>query len=167
MSQSNDGVDLALYLDAGLVERLNGDDPTTNLHPGNVVDFCTALEGVSHFVYLAWNASLNRAVRPLELELQAEVDKYIAIATLAREQQARPSAELHPWLFERARFDTALDNDELQRYRDANRYAGKYCMELQSRYLRSPARESLDGMMGDIRRFYRLTLADKIRRIDR
>ena len=166
VSETDDGVDLALYVDEAVLDRLSEDDPVRDLHAGNVVDFCTALEGVSHFLYLTWNASINRAVRLLELELQAEVDKYISITTLAHEQCSRPSSQLHNWLFERATFDIALDDRERERYRDANHYAGKYCFELETRYLRGQPKETTDAMMGDIRHFYRLSLPEKIRRID-
>ena len=69
-------VALSLYLDPALLQRLAAADPLERLHGGNVADCLTALEGVSHFVYLVWNASHDRAVSLLELETQAEVDKY-------------------------------------------------------------------------------------------
>ncbi len=46
----------------------------------------TALEGVSHFVYLAWNAGHDKPVSLLELEMQAEVDKYVGSYWLMRRQ---------------------------------------------------------------------------------
>ena len=49
-------------------------------------DYWTALEGVSHFVYFAWNAGYDKPVSILELEMQAEIDKYIATFTLLRRQ---------------------------------------------------------------------------------
>ena len=164
--QDGDCIDLALYLDSDLVTRLAGDDPTAFLHQGNLVDFCTALEGVSHFLYLTWNAALERSITCLEMEMQAEVDKYIAIATLLNQQgRKRIPAQLHRWLFDAPIFDTALDQAELERYRDANRYAGKYCLQLENRYLRAfDAGHST--MFEDLRQFYRLGLRDKIRRIE-
>ena len=41
--------------------------------------FCLALEGVSHFLYLIWNASFDRSVTLLEMELQAEIDKFVML----------------------------------------------------------------------------------------
>jgi len=40
-------------------------------------DCCMLLEGVSHFLYLTWNAHYDRQVSLLDLELQAEVDKFV------------------------------------------------------------------------------------------
>ena len=165
IKQCTDSLDLALYLDAELAARLAADDPLDYLHNGNLVDFCTALEGVSHFLYLTWNAGLGRGVSQLELELQAEIDKYIVIANLFGQQRSLPLPEqLHRWLFEHVRFDTALTEDELERYRDANRFAGKYCLQLETRYLRLRDHRG-SSLLNELRRFYRLPFRDKIRRI--
>ncbi|HEY1492750.1 MAG TPA: hypothetical protein VGF35_08995, partial [Steroidobacteraceae bacterium] len=43
---------LSLYLDPALLRRLAAADPLERLHGGNVADCLTALEGVSHFLYL-------------------------------------------------------------------------------------------------------------------
>ena len=142
------------------------DDPHDCLHDGNLADFCTALEGVSHFLYLAWNATQGRSVSCVELEMQAEVDKYITLATMLEQQRNQPvPTELHPWLFQYVNFDSNLAETELIRYRDANHYAGKYCSRLESRYIR--ARDFRSGsLINELRRFYRLSLRDKIRRIE-
>ncbi len=81
---------VSLYLDPGLLERLRREDPMVRLHDGNVADYCKALEGVSHFLYLAWNAGHDRPVSILELEMQAEVDKYVASYWLLRRQLPGP-----------------------------------------------------------------------------
>src|SRR5947209_624906 len=60
---------LSLYLDPALLRRLEAEDPLKRLHGGNVADCLTALEGVSHFLYLVWNASHDRPVSLLELEM--------------------------------------------------------------------------------------------------
>lgn len=156
IQQSEDGLDLALYLDPALLARLA--DPDT----ADLADFCTALEGVSHFLYLTWNAEQARSVTCLEMEMQAEVDKYITVADLLNRRHGRIPARLHDWLFEQVSFDAALTATERERYQDANRYAGKYCFQLERRYLR----RRRGGMVADLRRFYRLGLRDKIRRID-
>lgn len=164
--QDGDNVDLALYVDQAIVDCLTEDDPVEQLHEDNLVAFCTALEGVSHFLYLIWNAAFDRRITQLELEMQAEVDKYVTIATLvAAQQRGRVPPRLHAWLFDNPSFDPVLSGDELVRYRDANHYAGKYCFQLENRYLRP--REGYSGeMLSDLRRFYRLTLRDKIRCIE-
>jgi len=164
--ETDDSLDLALYLDPDLIARLASDDPHQCLHDGNVSDFCTVLEGVSHFLYLTWNAAKHRSVTCLEMEMQAEVDKYITVHLLADSQaNRRIRSRLHRWLFEEARFDSALSDDELVRYRDANRYAGKFCFQLEQRYFHA-TRGNRGDWLDELRDFYRLGLRDKIRRID-
>ena len=164
--QAEEAIELALYLDPKLVARLTQDDPVSLLHQGNLVDFCTVLEGISHFLYLTWNATRERSVTCLEMEMQAEVDKYISIATLLAQQGIKQIPErLHSWLFAEPVFDQALSGAELERYRDANHYAGKYCFQLENRYLRTED-DQRAKMFDDLRHFYRLRLRDKIRRIE-
>ena len=96
VAQDGEFVDLALYVDDAVIERLRRDDPMACLHDGNIADFCTALEGVSHFVYLTWNASRERGVSLLELEMQAEVDKYVTMAFLIGEQASTGGCSTTP-----------------------------------------------------------------------
>src|ERR1700722_19758017 len=49
-----DDLEIALHIAPDIMARLDKDDPHTRLHGGNLEDFCIALEGVSHFVFLAW-----------------------------------------------------------------------------------------------------------------
>ncbi len=164
--QEEDCLNLALYLNPEILDRLGQSDPHVSLHPGNLADFCTVLEGVSHFLYLTWNATFDREVTHLELEMQAEVDKYIMVATLmGHQRQGCVPARLHHWLFADPAFDEALSAAEQTLYRHANHYAGKYCQQLANRYLfRYESRHC--SMINDLRRFYRLSLQDKIRRIE-
>ena len=82
-----------------------------SLNEENVADYWTALEGVSHFLYFAWNAGHDKTVSLLELELQAEIDKYVASYLLLKRQfPDRFPAELMRLLFERTRIDPQLAN---------------------------------------------------------
>src|ERR1700731_3103918 len=137
----SDEVVMSLYLDPALLQRLAREDPLTCLHAGNVADCWTALEGVSHFLYLAWNAGHDRPVSLLELEMQAEVDKYVASYWLMREKlPGRFPAELLSLLFEPTRIDPRLARGRESLYRDASRYAEKFCRRLE---------QSLRGARGD------------------
>ena len=158
--QDGDNVDVALYMDSEVVNRLTQDDPGSCLHDGNLADYCTAMEGVSHFLYLIWNAGYERGVSRMELEMQAEIDKYVSTAVLFGQQASgRVPSSLHRWLFENPEFDSSLDRVSMERYRDANYYASKYCARLEKRYLR---RDGQVGLFNDLRRLYRLTNRAKI-----
>ena len=162
--QDGENLDLALYLDEEVIDRLSEENPSQLLHSGNLSDYWIALEGVSHFLYLIWNANREQSVTLLELEIQAEIDKFIAtFLTLGQQRDGMVPADLHQWLFEDHTFDESLDELSLERYRSANRYAAKYCNALQHRYLRKAL---LGPLMEELRHFYRLPQAEKIRHID-
>ncbi len=156
---------LGLYVDGEIVSRLAEDDPLARLHGGNLEDFCIALEGVSHFLYLAWNATHDRPVSRLELELQAEVDKYVCAAfLLASQAGGRVPRGLAGRLFEQASLRPELTPEAAERYRRASEYAARYCAELEGRFMRGGG---AGGMLKELRRFYRLRHRDKLARIER
>lgn len=160
-------VGMSLYLDPQLLQRLSLEDPMVRLHDGNVADYWTALEGVSHFLYLAWNAGHDRPVSLLELEMQAEVDKYVASYWLMREQlPGRFPAELLRLLFERTRIDSRLARGRERLYCEASRYAEKFCRRLEQS-LRGARGDSGGEVLAELRRFYRLTNARKRAHIER
>lgn len=154
---------VALYLARELVGRLQRHDPTARLDERNLADFWTVCEGVSHFNYYAWRAAANRPVTLLEMELQAEVDKFVATAALLVRQGERLPPRLHHWLFDLPTFDEQLSADELERYRSANRYAGKYCRQLGARLAGGLDDENL---VRELRHFYRLPQPAKIEHIE-
>jgi len=158
---------VGLFIDAALLQRLAAADPLKTLNAGNLADYWTALEGVSHFIYLAWNAGHDRGVSLLELELQAEVDKYVSSWWLLREQDpARYPAELHRLLFERSRIDSQLAGQQHELYREANHYAARFCRRLQ-RQLSARAALSRNDAVAELRRFYRLSRERKMTHIQR
>jgi hypothetical protein len=162
--QDEDAVNIALYLDPGLLQRLEASDPTEWLHGENLHDFWLALEGISHFLYFTWNAGYERRVSLLEMELQGEVDKYVLAAFLFHSQrQGEVPARLHQHLFQNVVYDTRLTAAELQRYRSANDFAARFCCHLESMFLRQ---RFCDGLFNTLRRFYRLTQRHKISAIE-
>ncbi len=157
---------LALYIDAALLERLDRSDPLRALDESNIADFWTALEGVSHFSYLMWNARHARGVSQMDLELQAEVDKYIATWWLMRRQYPghRPR-ELHHLLFERSKVNPALPAATQQMYAAASGYASRFCTMLQSALLSNRPMQR-GRAIAALRRFYRMGSAGKRRYIE-
>src|SRR5260221_10335546 len=84
VAEDADGVSIGLFLDPAVLERLAEANPLEALNGGNLADYWTALEGVSHFVYLAWNAAPHRPGGLLQLPLQAEIHQYLAHFLLLR-----------------------------------------------------------------------------------
>lgn len=160
----DDGPRLSVYIDAAVLARLVQYNPLEMLDGRNLVDFCTAFEGVSHFQYLAWCLQRGRVVSLLELELQAEIDKYV-IALLLRMSQAqgRFPQDLHASLFLHIGFLAELDEESLRRYREASRCAAYFCRCLDERYWRA-RRQRPEAWLAELRRLYRCGHHEKLRR---
>jgi len=161
MCEEDDGIALSLYLDRKILERLESANPLDELRPEQLDDFCKVIEGLSHFNYVVWKASQDRTVSLLELELQAEVDKFVSTMQLAREQKDPDMLNgLFRRLFDMVKFRHDLDEEQSARYRAANDYAARFCRSLRPRLL-----QDSEGVLAELRRFYRLQLADKISHI--
>ena len=167
VAEDGDTLSMALYIDAAVLAHLAPRDPFGTLDQDNLADYLTVAEGVSHFVYVAWNAGFDKPVTLLELELQAEVDKYVLGAWLLREQGAgRFPRELHRALFERARIDAGAAGDRAGLYREASNYAGRFCRRVAAR-LACGTRVATHELLAELRRFYRWGSARKLAHIER
>ena len=122
--------------------------------------FCHAAEGVSHFLYLAHRAQAERPVSLLELEAQAEVDKYLCVLLqLWATGRRSASAELRRCLFERVSLRAGLTVAERERYRLANQLAAATARVLEARYV---VQGKLEGLLREARRLYRLGGGEKL-----
>src|SRR5450631_4013200 len=163
LAESSDGAGVALYLAPDVLRRLEAANPHHALTENNLADYCTALEGVSHFVYSTWRLHRDSPVSLLELETQAEVDKYAATVFLVADQQGGcyPS-QVHAWLFDRINFDERLEPEQYDRYRTAHRCAANFCRRLESRFV-NRGKAQVEGLVRELRKFYRLGCAAKLR----
>jgi hypothetical protein len=123
-------------------------------------DFCLLAEGVSHFVYMAHTALHGRRVSLLELEAQAEVDKF-ALCLLDRwgEGVREWAEELRSRLFDRVTYGLKLSVAERWRYEEANRLSRNFC----SRLMEHVAGRRLERLLSELRYAYRLGAEAKLR----
>jgi hypothetical protein len=120
--------------------------------------FCVALEGVSHFVYLTYcGARLSRPVSRIELELQAELDKFLLLRLLF------PMPELIGRLFDRFEIDRSVAEEDRERYHVANQRARRYARWLEHKFKTDEFHEALE----DARELYRKPLSMKLDHIAR
>jgi len=161
LAQDDDGMALSVYLDSQMLDRLDRDNPMQALKISRLNDLWTVLEGISHFNYLVWSAGRDRSVTLLELEMQAEVDKFVSTWLMAQDQdECKFANRLHGWLFDRVSFKPELSEGEHERYKTANDYAARYCHGLVQRL-----HDDCNKTLYELRDFYRLTQTNKISHI--
>jgi hypothetical protein len=161
MSEDAEGLALSLFLDGELISRLESADPLSRLRADLLDDLWKVLEGLSHFNCVVWKASQDRCVSLLELELQAEIDKFVGTTLLALGQGRTELLDhLHGWLFDEVSFHDELDAEQLARYRAANDYAARFCHALRGGLL-----DDGSTVLSELRRFFRLPMTDKISHI--
>jgi len=163
VSEADGEVALALFIDPGALANLTSHDPARRLGDHNLGDFLLAIEGVSHFIYAICCARAHRPVSQLELELQAEVDKYVT-CLLTTEPEVAVSAALRRRLFGDVSYEPDLDHDEHARYRAANDNAQRYATWLEQAFV---GPRKIPEMLAELRRFYRAGLAAKLGTIAR
>jgi hypothetical protein len=121
---------------------------------------CQIIEGVSHFVYLAARAREGRGATQLELEVQAEVDKYVVLVAALGGLDEPKSARLRRRLYDQVSFSQAEESELGERYRMANQVAARFVRRLERTYVRGGERR---GLWRELRRFYRLGQEEKLR----
>lgn len=112
-------------------------------------------EGVSHFVYVANRARQELPATCLELELQAEVDKFVLLVLEQTPYDRGEAFDVHARLYERVRFLHEAGTELGDRYRTAN--------DLAARFVRRLLTFGPETTHAVLRRFYRAGQADKIR----
>lgn len=157
-AEHEDELSVGLFVDDQVLTNLERHDPTWALHDGNLGDFLHVVEGVSHFVYLTWRAQKDEQVSALELELQAEIDKYVT-CLLSFDSERVPSRRLRHRLFVDFDFEPDLDAEERDRYRVANANASSYSRSLEERFFETGR---IPSMLAELRRFYRMSLRAKL-----
>jgi len=112
------------------------------------------IEGVSHFVFVAERARVELPTTELELELQAEIDKFVVLTADAEFALAR-APELHAVLYDDAHHLHSHSSARGHRYRLATSLAARVITRLSE----SPPVEARRFLQ----RFYRSGQAEKIR----
>lgn len=121
---------------------------------------CQIIEGVSHFVYVVERARMEREATQLELELQAEVDKWVVLAASIDGFDRTRSAALRERLYESVAFRDPATSEVGERYRVANEVAHAFVRRLERDFV---GRARYGEMHAELRRFFRHGLGEKLR----
>lgn len=122
---------------------------------------CQIIEGVSHFVYVVERVRAQREATQLELEVQAEVDKWVVLAASMRDKfDGDQSAALRARLYERVAFEHDASSELGERYRVANDTAHRFVRRLERDYV---GRARFGEMRNLLYRFFHLGQEEKLR----
>jgi hypothetical protein len=140
-------------------------------------EVCQIVEGVSHFLYVVERARRELPATQLELELQAEVDKYLLLAhggldgpedeapfrdagaQAGRRFNAERGARIRARLFERVAYVHPAGTEAGDRYRAANDLAARFVRRIEAELAR---RGRYAQVIAALRRFYAAGQAEKI-----
>jgi hypothetical protein len=124
--ETREGVAACIYFPDGLIHKLEAFPPQRGLVEENVEAFATFVEEIDHLLVIAERSRLGRPVSLFELELHADVSKYLVLARFlaGRADRLRPAEKiwLRRRLFEAERYCNE-DPRARERYRDAARWA--------------------------------------------
>jgi hypothetical protein len=124
--------------------------------------FSVAAEEVSHFHYVIHHAGAGRPVSHLELELQGDIDKFL-LSYFAYARAGKENDAFFELLFEQLfyRFSLAqhLNDEERERYLEANRLARRFVLK---RFKGLMASKNYEHALQLLRRFYRLNASEKL-----
>ncbi|ODS31898.1 MAG: hypothetical protein SCARUB_02978 [Candidatus Scalindua rubra] len=151
-----------IYYPDELIRELENNDPRLGLHDDNI-DVCASfIEELDHFLFIAQNYKLNRPFSLLELELQANVTKYlvlkyfIALQNKSIKLSKFDKEYIRYHLFYKRKYDIE-DTSERKRYEDAGTFGMLY-----TKYIDLLPQED---RLRDLRQFSRMTCPSKIRHI--
>ncbi len=156
------GLGISLYYPDSLVRCLERIDPTRRINDDNVDAFNTLVEELDHFLVLADRWRSGGVVSLLDLELHANVTKYLVLKMfVAKMRRVRRLTDGDVAWVRRRVFDAGEfvdpDPEVRARYRDAARLAARYTGALES----MPVARRVTAL----RRFHRMTPQGKVAHI--
>jgi hypothetical protein len=124
--ETGEGVAACIYFPDGLIRGLETHPPQHGLDERNVDAFADFVEEIDHLLVIAERSRQGRPISLFELELHADVSKYLVLARFLAGRSGRLGPASRIWLRRRLfEADRGLDEDPASRdrYRDAARWA--------------------------------------------
>ena len=120
---------------------------------------CQVVEGASHFLMVCERARRERSTTQLELELQAEVDKWLILSNGGR-LDPETDVRLRGALYEEGEFVHDEATPVGERYRLANSLAARFVHRLSTSYARQGR---FSEMREELLRFFHMGQEEKLR----
>jgi hypothetical protein len=158
--ETDRGVVACIYFPDAMIRQLEAYPPQRGVREENQAAFSTFVEEIDHLLVLAERSLRARAVSLFELELHANVSKYLVLARFLAGCSQHLRADRRLWLRRRLFDDVRFCDDDCEvrrRYRDAARAAVQLIEGLGAL---DPAER-----IAALRRFHSVGVADKLRLI--
>ncbi len=156
-------VEVALFLDNNLLDNLNENDPFVSINENNLNDFCILIEGISHFVYFLWKSHNQHPITQLEMEMQAEIDKYLMLLFYSKTNDDNNlMAQVFDRLFENFTVFETLTREHTAQKLSASDLAMRYCHRIQNKWKN---KSDFSELLDEVRQFYNFSQEEKIRHI--
>jgi hypothetical protein len=156
LREQEDGLELALMLPRRIVQS-----PPEGWTTLSIDERCQVVEGASHFLMVCERARKDRSTTQLELELQAEIDKWLVLSNGGR-LAADDDRMLRAALYEGNVVIHEATTVEGERYRLANALAARFVHRLATTYAH---RGRFAAMRSELARFFRMGQEEKLRAI--
>ena len=157
---TDEGLRACIYYPDVLIRRLERFPPQRGLHEDNVDAFADLVEELDHLLLVAERSAQRQSVSLLELELHANISKYLVLSRFLAGEAIRLSPGRRRWLrhhlFDKLRY-RAEDREIHERYREAARWAMRFINRMAAI---EPA-ERIEAL----RSFHRATFQQKVRLI--
>jgi len=149
---------VAVCLTGELVERLKDQLYPRDFSIDSLSDLSVAVEELSHFNYYCDRAMRNLELTGFELELQAEVDKFIfALDCLHQRNEEDLRDRLFEVMFGSLKLGDWVSPEEEERYQRAHEVARSFCRKLLDQ------NPDAGGAIRHAQSFYQSSLEEKIR----
>lgn len=138
-------------------------DEFQNWNPGEWTQrqlsaFSVATEEVSHFRYWLFHSHSGRDLSEFEMELQGEVDKFIITLFANPSFEKKNIGALFEQIFVKYSVSEELDEEQIERYLQANAYAMTFIQSI----LPMVENSENEAVLQTLRKFYRLGVSDKV-----
>jgi hypothetical protein len=158
--ETEQGIAACIYFPDTLIDRLEREPPQRGITPSNFDSFATFVEEIDHLLLLRERARSGQPLRLVELELHANVSKYLVLARFLDASTGGLDRERAHYLAARLFEHSRLDEQGAARERYL--IAGRWAMQFIRGLIPLEPRRTLEIL----RRFHRDSLSRKLQLID-
>ncbi|MBN8554273.1 MAG: hypothetical protein J0L93_02415 [Deltaproteobacteria bacterium] len=156
ISEIDREADVAICLQKEILQKFSETKLPTDFNLEVFPELSIVIEELSHFNTYCIKATQDESVSALELEVQAEVDKFgLALGWLEQRNEFELREKVYDLLFKEVQIGSWVKDSELARYAEAHLIAKNFCKQI----LQSG---STVGVQEKFQKFFALPLSDKL-----